>query len=112
MFSFHFSSSIVARYDDEPSFMKYIKIASTLHDKTVRDVALRCRWLTVSSFSLNSFSNLHFFLSPVMIPIQFPTIEDKFLNALKSLEYVVINYLKVEHVQLHFLFPMHSNFLV
>ncbi|KAG5076135.1 hypothetical protein JHK82_054830 [Glycine max] len=36
----------LAKYDDEPSFMKYIKIASTLHDKTVRDVALRCTWMT------------------------------------------------------------------
>lgn len=54
MFSFHFSSSIVARYDDEPSFMKYIKIASTLHDKTVRDVALRCTFMTVSSVSFNN----------------------------------------------------------
>lgn len=37
------------RYADEPSIMKYIKIAATLPDKTVRDVALRCRWMTVSS---------------------------------------------------------------
>ncbi|KAH1235331.1 hypothetical protein GmHk_09G027303 [Glycine max] len=36
----------LAKYDDEPSFMKYIKIASTLHDKTVRDVALRCTFMT------------------------------------------------------------------
>ncbi|KAH7570736.1 hypothetical protein JRO89_XS05G0172900 [Xanthoceras sorbifolium] len=33
-------------YADEPSIMKYIKIAATLPDKTVRDVALRCRWMT------------------------------------------------------------------
>lgn len=37
------------RYADEPSIMRYIKIAATLRDKTVRDVALRCRWMTVSS---------------------------------------------------------------
>ncbi|KAK4850191.1 hypothetical protein QYF36_004637 [Acer negundo] len=36
----------LARYIDEPSIMKYIKIAATLRDKTVRDVALRCRWMT------------------------------------------------------------------
>ncbi|PPD86275.1 hypothetical protein GOBAR_DD16781 [Gossypium barbadense] len=29
------------KYKDEPSIMKYIKIAATLPDKTVRDVALR-----------------------------------------------------------------------
>lgn len=33
-------------YANEPSIMKYIKIAAALPDKTVRDVALRCRWLT------------------------------------------------------------------
>ncbi|KAK7407772.1 hypothetical protein VNO78_09842 [Psophocarpus tetragonolobus] len=36
----------LVKYADEPSFMKYIKIAATLHDKTVRDVALRCTWIT------------------------------------------------------------------
>ncbi|XP_015895851.2 uncharacterized protein LOC107429642 isoform X1 [Ziziphus jujuba] len=35
----------LARYADEPSIMRYIKIAATLRDKTVRDVALRCRWM-------------------------------------------------------------------
>ncbi|KAB2623964.1 hypothetical protein D8674_015624 [Pyrus ussuriensis x Pyrus communis] len=34
------------KYADEPSIMKYIKIAAMLPDKTVRDVALRCRWMT------------------------------------------------------------------
>ncbi|XP_027354305.1 uncharacterized protein LOC113864600 isoform X2 [Abrus precatorius] len=36
----------LAKYADEPSIMRYIKIAAMLPDKTVRDVALRCRWLT------------------------------------------------------------------
>ncbi|KAK2635694.1 hypothetical protein Ddye_030486 [Dipteronia dyeriana] len=36
----------LAKYVEEPSIMKYIKIAATLRDKTVRDVALRCRWMT------------------------------------------------------------------
>ncbi|KAJ9709563.1 hypothetical protein PVL29_001173 [Vitis rotundifolia] len=35
-----------SRFADEPSIMRYIKIAATLRDKTVRDVALRCRWMT------------------------------------------------------------------
>lgn len=35
------------RYADETSIMKYIKIAAILQDKTVRDVALRCRWMMV-----------------------------------------------------------------
>ncbi|KAJ9549455.1 hypothetical protein OSB04_021998 [Centaurea solstitialis] len=36
----------ISKYADEPSIMRYIKIAATLRDKTVRDVALRCRWMT------------------------------------------------------------------
>ncbi|XP_062112977.1 uncharacterized protein LOC133824124 isoform X2 [Humulus lupulus] len=35
----------LAEYASEPSIMKYIKIAAILRDKTVRDVALRCRWM-------------------------------------------------------------------
>ncbi|KAI3719764.1 hypothetical protein L6452_20668 [Arctium lappa] len=35
----------LSNYANEPSIMRYIKIAATLHDKTVRDVALRCRWM-------------------------------------------------------------------
>nr|GMD61507.1 fruit SANT/MYB Binding protein1 isoform X1 [Ipomoea batatas] len=34
------------KFSSEPSIMKYIKIAATLREKTVRDVALRCRWMT------------------------------------------------------------------
>ncbi|CAN6934136.1 hypothetical protein YC2023_079682 [Brassica napus] len=34
------------KYKDKPSIIKYIKIAATLPDKTVRDVALQCRWIT------------------------------------------------------------------
>lgn len=37
----------ICRFGDEPSIMRYIKIAATLRDKTVRDVALRCRWMAV-----------------------------------------------------------------
>ncbi|KAM7271879.1 hypothetical protein ACFE04_031093 [Oxalis oulophora] len=33
-------------YANEPTIMKYIKIAAYLRDKTVRDVAVRCRWMT------------------------------------------------------------------
>uniref|UniRef100_A0A1D1ZCI4 Recombination protein RecR n=1 Tax=Anthurium amnicola TaxID=1678845 RepID=A0A1D1ZCI4_9ARAE len=33
-------------YANEPNIMKYIKIAAMLQNKTVRDVALRCRWIT------------------------------------------------------------------
>jgi len=53
----------VTRYAEEPSIMRYIKIAALLPDKTVRDVALRCRWLTVSTFSFNSFLQSPFFVA-------------------------------------------------
>ncbi|KAJ0669249.1 hypothetical protein HanPI659440_Chr17g0698871 [Helianthus annuus] len=35
----------LSKFANEPSIMRYIKIAATLNDKTVRDVALRCRWM-------------------------------------------------------------------
>lgn len=39
------------RFADEPGIIRYVKIAATLRNKTVRDVALRCRWLAVSFHS-------------------------------------------------------------
>ncbi|CAL9776432.1 unnamed protein product [Musa acuminata subsp. burmannicoides] len=33
-------------FASEPNIMKYIKIAARLSEKTVRDVAIRCRWMT------------------------------------------------------------------
>lgn len=35
----------LVEFGNEPSIMRYIKIAALLRDKTVRDVALRCRWM-------------------------------------------------------------------
>ncbi|XP_042064779.1 uncharacterized protein LOC121808383 isoform X2 [Salvia splendens] len=35
----------LAKYANEPHILQYIKIAASLQDKTVRDVALRCRWM-------------------------------------------------------------------
>ncbi|KAH1030631.1 hypothetical protein J1N35_042805 [Gossypium stocksii] len=35
------------KYKEEPNILKYIKIAASLPEKTVRDVALRCRWMQV-----------------------------------------------------------------
>ncbi|XP_013698734.2 uncharacterized protein LOC106402525 isoform X1 [Brassica napus] len=34
------------RYASEPTIVRYAKIAMKMKDKTVRDVALRCRWMT------------------------------------------------------------------
>lgn len=36
----------LAKHANEPNILKYIKIAASLPDKTVRDVAMRCRWMT------------------------------------------------------------------
>ncbi|KAL1805312.1 uncharacterized protein LOC108197605 [Daucus carota subsp. sativus] len=35
----------LARYGSETNIVRYAKIAVLLHNKTVRDVALRCRWM-------------------------------------------------------------------
>ncbi|XP_076935769.1 uncharacterized protein LOC143602604 [Bidens hawaiensis] len=35
----------LSKFADEPSIMRYIKIAAAFRDKTVRDVALRCKWM-------------------------------------------------------------------
>ncbi|KAF9624062.1 hypothetical protein IFM89_007760 [Coptis chinensis] len=39
----------LAMYINEPNMMRYVKIAASLSNKTVRDVALRCRWMTNES---------------------------------------------------------------
>ncbi|XP_078433810.1 histone H2A deubiquitinase (DUF3755) [Wolffia australiana] len=36
----------LAKHSSEPTLVRYAKIAMQLHDKTVRDVALRCRWMS------------------------------------------------------------------
>ncbi|CAH8296030.1 unnamed protein product [Eruca vesicaria subsp. sativa] len=36
----------LTKFKDEPQVTKYVKIASTLPDKSVRDVAMRCKWMT------------------------------------------------------------------
>jgi hypothetical protein len=41
----------IFRYAHEPTIIKYIKIAAMLPTRTTRDVALRCWWNTVNSFS-------------------------------------------------------------
>lgn len=37
---------LLAKYPSESSTLRYAKIAKELGDKTVRDVALRCRWMS------------------------------------------------------------------
>lgn len=56
--SYHsFNNLCLYRYATEPSVFRYAKIAMKMKDKTVRDVALRCRWMTVSfSILLNPAS--------------------------------------------------------
>ncbi|CAN1297705.1 hypothetical protein LINPERPRIM_LOCUS23562 [Linum perenne] len=50
------------KFSSEPSIMKYVKIAAMIPEKTVRDVALRCRWMTdklvESSSKLNVMSTM------------------------------------------------------
>ncbi|KAI3461767.1 hypothetical protein Pfo_018430 [Paulownia fortunei] len=37
---------LLAKYASETTIVRYAKIAQALRDKTVRDVALRCRWMS------------------------------------------------------------------
>ncbi|KAG6534310.1 hypothetical protein ZIOFF_008196 [Zingiber officinale] len=46
----------LVRYANEPNMLKYVKVAAMLPDKTVRDVAMRCRWMTVSRFYFASIN--------------------------------------------------------
>ncbi|XP_052288397.1 uncharacterized protein LOC102617437 isoform X2 [Citrus sinensis] len=39
-------STVLLRYASDSAVNRYAKIAKQLKDKTVRDVALRCRWMT------------------------------------------------------------------
>lgn len=51
------------RYASETNIVRYAKIAVLLHNKTVRDVALRCRWMNVSSQKFMSYFSQQFCLS-------------------------------------------------
>ena len=55
----------IYRYASEPTIVRYAKIAMKMKDKTVRDVALRCRWMTVS-FSFFLITLLHLWLCSVL----------------------------------------------
>ncbi|CAN1247984.1 hypothetical protein LINPERPRIM_LOCUS6568 [Linum perenne] len=41
----------LSKYASESNIIRYAKIAMQLQSKTVRDVALRCRWMTKKEFS-------------------------------------------------------------
>ncbi|CAA2976384.1 uncharacterized protein LOC111398519 [Olea europaea subsp. europaea] len=43
---------LLSKYSSDTIIVRYAKIAQQLNDKTVRDVALRCKWMTVSSLFL------------------------------------------------------------
>ncbi|KAL0413769.1 UNVERIFIED_CONTAM: hypothetical protein Sradi_1578600 [Sesamum radiatum] len=45
------SRSWCCRYASESNIIRYAKIAVQLKNKTVRDVALRCRWMTKKEIS-------------------------------------------------------------
>ncbi|GKE49607.1 homeodomain-like protein [Tanacetum coccineum] len=39
--------NLIVQYASDKPVLRYAKIAGKLQDKTVRDVALRCRWMSV-----------------------------------------------------------------
>jgi hypothetical protein len=49
-----YSGVLIGRYAGQTNnLVKYIKLAALLPEKTVRDVALRCVWITVSVYLLS-----------------------------------------------------------
>ena len=61
----HWCSLIFAlRYASDAPVIRYAKIAMKLPEKTVRDVALRCRWMSVSNIDLECT----FCISIIMVP--------------------------------------------
>ncbi|KAJ0239799.1 Uncharacterized protein HA466_0225260 [Hirschfeldia incana] len=54
----------LVRYSSEPSISRYAKIASELPNKTIRDVAMRCRWMhEIIDMVVASNSATHMFAS-------------------------------------------------
>ncbi|KAJ0051339.1 hypothetical protein Pint_03147 [Pistacia integerrima] len=41
---------LLAKFASDSTLVRYAKIAMQLKDKTVRDVALRCRWMTIYTY--------------------------------------------------------------
>lgn len=61
------NGSTFCRYtSEEVNVVRYAKIAQALNNKTVRDVALRCRWMNVSSSS-SSFLFLFCFVFYILV---------------------------------------------
>ncbi|XP_010935471.1 uncharacterized protein [Elaeis guineensis] len=56
------------KYAHEPNFMKYIKIAAMLPEKTIRDVAMRCRWMSEKMVASSSTANVRMVPSDNMSP--------------------------------------------
>lgn len=61
----------LCRFASEHNIVRYAKVAMQLKDKTVRDVALRCRWLTVSSSVSTGLFLLPFLVDTVILSLFF-----------------------------------------
>ncbi|KAF8388608.1 hypothetical protein HHK36_027285 [Tetracentron sinense] len=61
-------------YASESNIVRYAKIAMQLQDKTVRDVALRCRWMTEKVMDPSAKSSSHIAARPNVPPYALPMI--------------------------------------
>ncbi|PPR81222.1 hypothetical protein GOBAR_AA39493 [Gossypium barbadense] len=68
------------KYALEPSVTRYAKIALDLQNKTVRDVALRCKWMTERVYP--SGNHTHFAAQPNLPPYPTPMIPVDFNDAI------------------------------
>ncbi|KAH9793996.1 Histone H2A deubiquitinase (DUF3755) [Citrus sinensis] len=55
---------LLAKYASDSAVNRYAKIAKQLKDKTVRDVALRCRWMTEKATDSSAKSSSHLAARP------------------------------------------------
>ncbi|CAL5424772.1 unnamed protein product [Camellia sinensis] len=63
---------LLNKYSSERNIVRYAKIAMQLKDKTVRDVALRCRWMNVSPVDRGSLCHVQGRLLPLVLPRSTP----------------------------------------
>ncbi|XP_065046897.1 uncharacterized protein LOC135678247 isoform X2 [Musa acuminata AAA Group] len=57
----------LVKYANKQSVSKYAEIASMLPQKTIRDVALRCQWMTDMMVGSSSTANIH--IAPNSLPL-------------------------------------------
>ncbi|CAA2976383.1 uncharacterized protein LOC111398519 [Olea europaea subsp. europaea] len=98
---------LLSKYSSDTIIVRYAKIAQQLNDKTVRDVALRCKWMTKKGYGKrgkddqNSLrKNKDKKVDNYCIQSSFPVVfvyamSHFFLNKIKSLRHLQHQYFKL-----------------